>query len=95
VFAGLEVFEEASADDGLLEVGIADAEGIKQWASTVARQHVSRSPLVHMTKARTVQVKLQRKVRYELDGSDRTKKKSFSVEVEPAGVTICVPNHLG
>jgi len=36
-------------------------------------------------------VKLDRKVRYELDGGDRTKVKSFKVKVEPAAVTLCVP----
>jgi diacylglycerol kinase family enzyme len=46
---------------------------------------------VHMTKARSVEVKLQRKIRYEVDGSERTKEKAFRVEVEPGGVTICVP----
>ena len=94
-FAGLEIFEDARADDGLLEVGVADDEGIEQWASTLARKHVSKSPFVHMTKAGSVQVKLQQKVRYQLDGSERTKEKAFNVEVEPAAVTICVPDHPG
>jgi diacylglycerol kinase family enzyme len=91
-FAGLEIFEDASADDGLLEVGVADAEGIRQWGRTIARKHIARSPFVHMTKARKVEVKLQRKIRYEVDGSERTKEKVFKVKVEPAGITICVPN---
>jgi YegS/Rv2252/BmrU family lipid kinase len=90
-FAGLEIFEDASADDGLLEVGVADAEGIMQWGKTIARKHVANSPFVHMTKARTVKVKLERKVRYEVDGSERTKAKVFNVEVEPGGIRICIP----
>ena len=90
-FAGLEIFEDAKADDGLLEVGVADAEGIMQWGKTIARKHVANSPFVHMTKARSVEVKLQRKILYEVDGSDRTKEKLFNVEVEPAGISICVP----
>jgi YegS/Rv2252/BmrU family lipid kinase len=90
-FAGLQIFEDARADDGLLEVGVADAEGIMQWGKTIARKHVANSPFVHMTQARSVQVKLQRKVRYEVDGSERTKEKAFEVEVEPGGISICVP----
>jgi diacylglycerol kinase (ATP) len=90
-FAGLELFEDASPNDGLLEVGVADAEGIMQWGKTIARKHIANSPFVHMTKARSVKVKLQQKVRYEVDGSERTKEKTFNVEVEPAGITICVP----
>jgi YegS/Rv2252/BmrU family lipid kinase len=93
-FGGLEIFDDAKADDGLLEVGVADADGIRQWGRTIARStfsETSKSPFVHMTKARTIDVTLQRKVRYELDGSERTKQKVFRIEVEPAGVTICVP----
>ena len=44
-----------------------------------------------MTKARKVKVKLDRKVRYELDGGDRSKVTSFKVDVEPGAVTVCVP----
>ena len=36
-------------------------------------------------------VRLDRKVRYELDGGDRSKLKSYNFEVEPGAVAICVP----
>ena len=39
---------------------------------------------------RSVKVKLDRKVLYELDGGDRTKVKAFKVEVEPGAVSVCV-----
>jgi diacylglycerol kinase (ATP) len=93
-FAGLEVFEDAHEDDGLLEVGVASADGVLQWARTFARSAlhtISKSPFVHTTKARSVDVTVDRKVLYELDGSDRTKRKAFHVEIEPAAVSICVP----
>ena len=51
----------------------------------------SKSPFAQTTKARSVKVKLNRKVLYELDGGDRTKVKSFKVKVEPDAVTVCVP----
>ena len=38
-----------------------------------------------------MRVKLDRKVRYELDGGDRKKVKSFKVDVEPGAITVCVP----
>ena len=44
-----------------------------------------------MTKARTVEVVLNRKVLYELDGGDREKVKKFKVKVEPGAVKVCVP----
>jgi hypothetical protein len=36
-------------------------------------------------------VKLDRKVRYELDGGDRSKVKSFKVDIEVGAITVCVP----
>jgi diacylglycerol kinase family enzyme len=46
---------------------------------------------VRVTKAKAVKVKLDRKVRYELDGGDRDKVKSFKVQVEPGALRIRVP----
>jgi YegS/Rv2252/BmrU family lipid kinase len=95
-FAGLQVFDDAHADDGLLEVGVASADGILEWGRTFARSALSstaKSPFVHLTKGRRVDVKLDRKVRYELDGGDRTKGKSFRVEAEPTAITVCLPAH--
>ena len=95
LFGGIEVFDDASPDDGLLEVGVVTADGVGQWARTVAKTVVSTaemSPFVQVAKARSVKIKLDRKVLYELDGGDRTKTKSFKVKVEPAAITICVPH---
>ena len=95
LFGGVEVFDDASPDDGLLEVGVVTADGVGQWARTVAKTVVSTaemSPFVQVAKARSVKIKLDRKVLYELDGGDRTKTKSFKVKVEPAAITICVPH---
>ena len=93
-FGGIEIFKDAHTDDGLLEVGVTNAEGIFQWGRTFARlrfSNAAKSPYVHMTKARSVEVILRKKVRYELDGSGRTRRKRFHIEVEPAAVSICVP----
>jgi len=49
------------------------------------------SPFVQLARARTIDVKLSRKVRYELDGGDRSKVKSFKAWVEPGAVSVCVP----
>jgi len=94
LFAGVEAFEDARPDDGMLELGVVNAEGIVQWTRTIARAAVgtaSKSPFVQTTKARSVKVKLSRKVLYELDGGVRTKSKSFKVKVEPGAVSVCVP----
>jgi len=61
--------------------------------------HAERSPLVQATSATKIKVKLSRKVLYEVDGGDREKVKSFTIKVQPAAITICLPkedwNHSG
>jgi len=93
-FAGVKAFKNAHPDDGLLEIGIASADGVAQWGRTLARSalsDVSKSPFVHLTQGRSVNVKLSRKILYELDGGDREKKKTFRVDIQPDAVTVCVP----
>ncbi len=94
LFGGVEAFPDARPDDGVLELGIVTAEGAAQWARTIARAAVGdpqRSPFVRTTKARSVKVKFDRKVLYELDGGDRSKVKSFKASIEPAAISVCVP----
>jgi YegS/Rv2252/BmrU family lipid kinase len=94
LFGGIEVFADAEPDDGLLDVGLLTAEGPLQVARAAARAvagDTHKSPFVRITKARKVGVKLDRKVRYELDGGDRKKVRSFKVKVEPGAITVCVP----
>ena len=94
LFGGVEAFDDARPDDGMLELGVVTAESPMQWARTIARTAVgttAKSPFVQITRARTIEVKLSRKVLYQLDGGDREKVKSFEVEVEPGAIEICVP----
>jgi diacylglycerol kinase family enzyme len=94
LFGGVEVFDRARPDDGRLDIGVVTAEGVAQWARTLARTAAgdpARSPFVRVTSGRAIDVKLDRKVLYELDGGDRTKAKKLKVRVEPEAVTVCVP----
>ncbi|HEX3227169.1 MAG TPA: YegS/Rv2252/BmrU family lipid kinase [Gaiellaceae bacterium] len=94
LFGGVEVFADARPDDGRLELGVVNADGLGDWVRTLARTAVGqaeRSPLVQTTSAKTIKVKLNRKVLYEVDGGDREKVKSFTIKVQPAAVTICLP----
>jgi YegS/Rv2252/BmrU family lipid kinase len=94
LFGGIEVFADAQPDDGKLEVGVLTSEGPVQLVRAAARTALGsaeKSPFVRVTQAEKVQVKLDRKVRYELDGGDRKKVKSFKVEIEPKAITVCVP----
>ena len=95
LFGGVTAFPDARPDDALLDLGIVSAEGPVQWARTIARTMTGRpssSPFVRTTTGRSIRVKLDRKVRYELDGGDRAKVRSIKVKVQPAALTICVPS---
>jgi diacylglycerol kinase (ATP) len=94
LFGGIEIFEDARYDDGRLDVGVVNADGVIDWIRTLARTalgHPDRSPLVRVTSAKKIEVKLDRKVLYEVDGGERVKVKSFKIKVEPKAVTICMP----
>ena len=95
LFGGIDLFEDARPDDGRLEVGVVTAEGVLEWGRMIARVAVGEaetSPFARTTKTqRSVKVKLSRKIRYELDGGDRTKVKNFKVNVEPGAITVRVP----
>jgi diacylglycerol kinase family enzyme len=97
LFAGIEIFEQARPDDGLLELGVVSADGPVEWARTIARTVAGSpeaSPFVHTTRARTVKIKLSRKVLYELDGGARTKVGRLKIKVRPGAVTIAAPAAL-
>jgi diacylglycerol kinase (ATP) len=95
LFAGIEAFEDAQPDDGVLELGVVTADSRLDWARTIARTAVgasSSSPFVRVTKARAAEVAFDRKILYELDGGDRKPAKRLDVEIEPAAIEVCVPN---
>jgi YegS/Rv2252/BmrU family lipid kinase len=94
LFGGLEAFDNASPEDGLLEVGVTHAESLGQWARTVARTAIgsaASSPFVQVTKAKRIDVELDRKVPYELDGGERDEVKRLKVKVKPEALTVMVP----
>jgi YegS/Rv2252/BmrU family lipid kinase len=94
LFGGIEAFEDARPDDGVLELGVVTADSVLEWMRTIARTAVgasSTSPFVQVTKARSAEVTFDRKVLYELDGGDRKKVKKLEVEIEPGAIDVCVP----
>jgi YegS/Rv2252/BmrU family lipid kinase len=95
LFGGVEAFEDAHPDDGVLELGVVSADGVKEWAGTIARAVVgtaSKSPHAFTTKVHSVRIKLDRKVPYEIDGGDRKKARKLRADVQPRAVQICVPS---
>jgi diacylglycerol kinase (ATP) len=96
LFAGVDVFENAHPDDGLLELGVSNAEGLGDWARTMAQTVIgtaTKSPFVQATKAKKIVVELSRKVPYELDGGERGAAKRLKAKVEPGALKVRVPRN--
>lgn len=94
ILAGVTAFDRAEPDDGRLDLGVVTADGALQWLRALGRTtfgRADRSPFVRTTVARTIDVKLDRAMPYELDGGDRKAKKRLRIEVEPGAVTVAVP----
>ncbi len=94
ISGGLELFEGARPDDGILDLGVVTADSRVEWMRTLGktvRGKARQSRFVRVTKGRSVKIKLSRKVLYEVDGGAREKKKTLRVEVEPGALNVCVP----
>ena len=95
VFGGLSVFPEARPDDGRLDIGVVTADGWWQWTRTLGRSvigDVDGSPFVQTTTGRSIDVRLNHRLPYELDGGDRKATKKLKIKVKPEAVTIAVPD---
>jgi YegS/Rv2252/BmrU family lipid kinase len=94
VLGGIEAFESASPEDGLLEIGVVDAMTPVQWTRLLAKLalgRVEKSKYVTVGCGKRIDLRLDHKMLYELDGGDREKTKRVKIRVEPAALTLCVP----
>ncbi len=94
VLAGIEVFDGARSDDGLLEVGVVTARSRLQWARTVGRVALGRaekSPFVVTSRGTSIKVRFDKPTAYELDGGVRKSTKKLRIKVRPSSITVCVP----
>ncbi len=92
--AGLEAFPDASVTDGLLDVAVLTAAGVREWASVMvaAVRHQQRTAAgVQLAQGRTITVELDGKHRYELDGGMKGRAKKLQLEACPASLTLCAP----
>jgi diacylglycerol kinase (ATP) len=94
VFGGISAFPDARPDDGRLDVAVVTADSLLDWARTLgttASGDPAASPFVEATTAEKIDVRLDSKAPYELDGGDRPKAKRLKIRVRPAAITVCVP----
>ncbi len=95
ILGGIQVFDDASPDDGWLDVGVSTATGPLQWArlfGQISTGSAVRSPFIRTTRAKRISIKLAAPVAYELDGGARSKTKRIKAHVVPAAITVCVPH---
>jgi diacylglycerol kinase (ATP) len=94
VFGGLSAFPDARPDDGRLNVAVVTADSVADWARTIGKAFVGAagsSPFVQMTTAKEIEVRLDSKRPYELDGGTRPKTKRLAFRVRPAAIIVCAP----
>jgi diacylglycerol kinase family enzyme len=87
------VFPEAAFDDGRLDIGVVTADGWWEWARTLGRSvlgNVGASPFVRMTTGRTIEVRLDEAMPYQLDGGDRKATKKLKIKVKPGAISLAV-----
>jgi YegS/Rv2252/BmrU family lipid kinase len=98
ILGGVTAFEHARPDDGRLELGVVTADGVWQWVRALSRTaagKADRSPFVQTVAGSRFDIRLKRRVPYELDGGDRPPAKRLKVSVVPGAITVCVPNGTG
>ena len=94
ILGGVDVFPDARCDDGVLDVGVLSAQRRTDWLRFGARAVLGRiesSPLVQITPATKVRIRLDRKMAWEVDGGAKQPTKTFKVAVLPGRVPILVP----
>ncbi|MGH8979134.1 MAG: diacylglycerol/lipid kinase family protein [Acidimicrobiia bacterium] len=94
ILGGIDAFEHARPDDGRLELGVVTADGVMQWLRALSRTALGKaekSPFVQTTSAQRINVRMDEATPYELDGGARKKAKRLKIRVEPAAITVCVP----
>jgi len=91
---GVVAFPGAAVDDGLLDIGIVTAEGMRQWASLMVatvRKRQRESPHAQLSRGREISIALDGKHRFQLDGGAKGTTKKLKIEVIPASLTVCAP----
>ena len=94
ILGGVELFPNARCDDGVLDVGVLSARRRTDWLRVGLRAVLGRiesSPLVQITPATKVTIRLDRKMPWEVDGGARQPTKKLKVSVLPGRVPILVP----
>ena len=86
ILGGGRAFPDARFDDGLLDVGVVSAQSRRDWLRVGVRAvtgRIDHSPLVELTQATHIKVRLDHKMPWQLDGGDRPAVKKFDITGKP------------
>ncbi len=92
---GVEAFPDASPTDGVLDVAVVTATGLRAWTELMVsavrgRQHLTRHAT--MWSGRSVSVRTDSKHRFQLDGGVKGTAKKFDFQVVPGSLIVCAPH---
>jgi len=91
---GVEAFPDASPTDGLLDVAVVTATGLRAWAGlmvSAVRGRQRLTPHAGMWSGRSISVRTDVKHRFELDGGVKGRAKKLDFEIVPASLIVCAP----
>jgi diacylglycerol kinase (ATP) len=89
---GVEAFPDASPTDGLLDVAVVTATGLRAWAGLMVSAVRGRQRLTShadMWSGRSISVRTDAKHRFELDGGVKGRAKKLDFDIVPASLIVC------
>jgi len=92
---GLVAFPHASVTDGLLDVAVLSATGLREWAEVMmsaVRKKQDESTHVRLTQGHKIRVRLEKKQLFELDGGAKGRTRKLDFRVDPSSLVVCAPN---
>ncbi len=95
VLGGIDAFDDASPQDGVLDVAVVTATTATQWARVLSRAvtgKTAKAKYIEMTQARKIDVTLKSSRLYQVDGGDRSRVKKLKIRVMPEALSVRVPN---
>jgi diacylglycerol kinase (ATP) len=94
LLGGIELFEKAEPDDGILELIVITAKNRIQWTRTMGRVALGSPedyPFAEVTRGKRFEIRFSEPFLYQLDGDPRKAVRRLRVGVHPASITICIP----
>ncbi|MCU1676818.1 MAG: hypothetical protein JWM93_1576 [Frankiales bacterium] len=92
--AGLPVLAGAVPDDGVFEIGLLAAQSPLEWVGLLARLVLRRTPRdqqLEVFTAAHVEITADRELPMQLDGDVRPSTRTFTAEILPKSLLLCVP----